>query len=199
MSVEAIQEAVRSFYSRKDPGHDCSHAERVRNNAVFIAVKEGGDRTIVELASLLHDIGKETTLEKSHAGSSASLAVTIMQKVGYANNVIEAVRHCILTHSLEIGEPQTKEAKILFDADKLDFCGAIGLARLFSICGAQGTLIYPIPGVTQTSAEDIFKQKIQYFPDKLYTLTAREMLGDNHKFALEFWERLKHQVNWAVE
>ncbi|HWJ02238.1 MAG TPA: HD domain-containing protein [Verrucomicrobiae bacterium] len=197
MSIEVIQEAVRSFYARKDPGHDCSHAMRVRNTAIYLADKEGGDRTVVELAALLHDIGKETTLEKSHAGSSASLAVTILQKYNYPGDIVEKVKHCVLAHTLEI-EPQTLEAKIVFDADKLDFCGAMGLARLFSISGSEGKLIYSLPGVNDSSAEEVFETKLRFFPERLYTATAKEILADHHQFALEFWRRLRQQINGPI-
>lgn len=194
MSADIIQEVVRSFYARKDPGHDCSHALRVRNTALYIAEREGGNPAVVELAALLHDIGRETTLEKSHAGSSASLAVSILQKYGYGPPIIEAVKHCIAVHSLEMGMPETIEAKIVFDADKLDFCGAMGLARLFIVCGSQGKPIYSIPERKETSAEEIFMNKLRFFPEKLYTQTAKELLADGHLFALEFWNRLKHQI-----
>jgi uncharacterized protein len=194
LSSDKIMEAVRSFYSRKDSGHDCSHAMRVRETALYIAAREGGNPEIVEVAALLHDIGRETAMEKSHAGSSANLAVSILQKNGYAQDVIEGVKHCILVHSLEMGEPETLEAKILFDADKLDFCGPIGMARLFIMCGAERRAIYPAPGQDKASAKEVFQDKVRHFPDKLYTPTARQLLGDNHEFVLEFWARLEKQV-----
>ncbi len=195
MSIENIQAAVRGFYSRKDPGHDFSHALRVRDTALYIAAREGGNREIIELAALMHDIGRESPLEKTHASSSASLAVTILEKYGYSETVISAVRHCIAVHSLETGEPESIEAKIVFDADKLDFTGAIGLARLFMVCGAETRPVYSGQGQAGMSAEEIFTNKIRHFPAKLYTRTARELLADNDKFALEFWRRLRRQVN----
>ncbi|MDA8442717.1 MAG: HD domain-containing protein [Peptococcaceae bacterium] len=194
MSIELIQEAVRSFYARKDPSHDLSHAMRVRNNALYLAKQEGADAQTVELAALLHDIGREGTLAKSHAGSSANLAASILGKFSYPESIVAAVKHCVEVHSLELGEPETLEAKIVFDADKLDFCGAIGLARLFSSCGTQGVPIYDLPGVAGPSAEDIFHHKLAQFPAKLYTPTARQMLADHHEFALEFWRRMRQQI-----
>ncbi len=194
VSVQEISEAVRSFYSRKDPGHDCLHAMRVRDNGLYIVEREGGNREIVELAALLHDIGRESALEKNHAASSANLAVTILKKYGYPPEVIEAVQHCILVHSLEMGEPETLEAKILFDADKLDFCGPIGLARLFITCGAEKRAIYPGADQDKASAKEIFAAKIEHIPSKLYTATARLMLEDHHQFALEFWDRMHKQI-----
>ncbi len=195
MSLDSILSAVRGFYSRKDPGHDFSHAVRVRDTAMYIAAREGGNLEVIELAALLHDIGRESPLEKTHASSSASLAVTILEKYGYPEGVVSAVRHCIAVHSLEMGEPESIEARIVFDADKLDFTGAIGLARLFVVCGAETRPIYSGQNQSGTSGEEIFMHKIRHFPAKLYTRTARELLADNDKFALEFWQRLRRQVN----
>ena len=153
---------------------------------------EGADTTVIELAALLHDIGRSGAVEKTHAESSAGLAVSILHKAGYSEDIVLRVREAIVAHSLEAGhEPNTLEAKILYDADKLDFAGAIGLARLFTLGGVQG---WPLVG--ENSCETFYLDKIRGYQNHLYTKAAIAYFEPLLLLMEEFWrglhaERLK--------
>ena len=183
---------AQGFYARKDRAHDLDHALRVREWGKLLAEDKGADATVIELAALLHDIGRSGAVEKTHAESSASLAVNILHKTGYSEDIVLRVRDAILAHSLEAGhEPNTLEAKILYDADKLDFVGAIGLGRLFVLGGVQG---WPLVG--ENSCETFYLEKIRGYQKHLYTKAAIVYFEPLLLFMEEFWrvlhaERLK--------
>ena len=116
--------------SRKD------HIERVLKMAIEIGKQERADLEIVELATILHDIFQNREAHASIEGfrheAEGSMEVRkILAKLGLANRTVDAVCHCIESHRKRSGrtEPQTIEAKCLFDADKLDCIGAIGTIR----------------------------------------------------------------------
>lgn len=178
--------AAQGFYARKDLAHDLEHALRVREWGKLLAEEEGADATVIELAALLHDIGRSGAVEKTHAESSAGLAVNILHKTGYSEDIVWRVRDAILAHSLEAGhEPNTLEAKILYDADKLDFVGAIGLGRLFTLGGVQGWSL-----VGENSCETFYLEKIRGYQKHLYTKTAIVYFEPLLLFMEEFWRAL---------
>lgn len=177
---------AKGFYARKDRAHDLEHALRVREWGNKLAQEEGADVTIIELAALLHDIGRSGAVEKTHAESSAGLAVNILQKNGYPQETIWRVKEAIISHSREAGhEPETLEAKILYDADKLDFVGAIGLGRLFTLGGVQG---WPIVG--ENSCETFYQERILGYREHLFTKTAIKYFEPLMQYMEDFWREL---------
>ncbi len=177
---------AQGFYARKDRAHDLEHALRVREWGKLLAEELGADATVIELAALLHDIGRSGAVEKTHAESSAGLSVNILQKAGYSDDLIVRVRAAIVSHSLEAGhEPNTLEAKILYDADKLDFVGAIGLVRLFTLGGIQG---WPLVG--ENSCETFYQEKIRGYKTHIYTDAAKVYFEPMLLFMEEFWQQL---------
>jgi len=177
---------AQGFYARKDRAHDLEHALRVREWGKLLAKEEGADATVIELAALLHDIGRSGAVEKTHAESSAGLSVNILNKTGYSEDIVLRVRDAILAHSLEAGhEPTTLEAKILYDADKLDFVGAIGLGRLFTMGGVEG---WPLVG--ENSCETFYLEKIHGYQKHLYTKSAIPYFNPMFSYMEEFWREL---------
>lgn len=184
--LQEVITAVQGFYARKDRAHDLEHALRVRQWGRKLAEEEDADVTIVELAALLHDIGRSGTVEKSHAESSAGLAITILKKAGYTETQIERVKEAIISHSREGGhEPATLEAKILYDADKLDFVGAIGLGRLFTLAGVNGW-----PFVGENSCETFYLERIRGYQAHLFTKTALGYFTPLLHYMEDFWREL---------
>ena len=162
------------------------HAIRVREWGIKLAIEEGADVLVVELAALLHDIGRSGAVEKTHAESSAGLAVNILQKNGYSEDIVWRVKEAIIAHSREAGhEPNTLEAKILYDADKLDFVGAIGLGRLFTLGGVQG---WPLVG--KNSCETFYQEKICSYQKHLFTKSAVAYFEPMFHYMEEFWREL---------
>jgi len=185
--LQQIIIVAQGFYARKDSAHDLEHALRVREWGKLLAEDEGvADSNIIELAALLHDIGRSGAVEKTHAESSAGLAVNILRKAGYSEDIVLRVRDAILAHSRETGhEPNTLEEKILYDADKLDFVGAIGLGRLFAFGGIEG---WPLVG--EKSCESFYLEKIRSYQEHLHTKAAIANFEPLLFFMEEFWREL---------
>jgi len=164
--------------------HDDGHVKRVLTWAVYLAKKEGADVEVVKKAAELHDIARD---KPNHAIEGAKIAREILRRQGYDEDFIEKVAHCIEAHSFSSGiEPKTLEAKILSDADKLDAIGAIGIARAFMFSGEHGR-----------SIEDTlkhFEEKLLRLKDMMFTDTAKKIAENRHRFMLEFYERLKREL-----
>jgi len=189
MAQDHLQQVIRvaqGFYARKDRAHDLEHALRVRAWGIKLAEEEGADVTVIELAALLHDIGRSGAIEKTHAESSAGLAVNILNKTGYPEDIVLRVKEAIASHSREAGhEPKTLEAKILYDADKLDFVGAIGIGRLFTLAGVHG---WPLVG--ENSCETFYQEKICGYQKHLFTKAAIPYFEPMFLYMERFWQEL---------
>src|SRR5690349_12420519 len=137
-------EQARQFYSDADPVHDFDHIQRVLALAERIALAEGADVEIVRAAVLLHDAsgatpGAESGTRATHHEASAEFAGALLQAEGWLPARVEAVMHCIRAHRFRGTEaPLTLEAQILFDCDKLDVLGAIGVARTVAYAALAG-------------------------------------------------------------
>jgi len=133
----SIEEA-RQYYQGHESSHDFDHVLRVLALAERIARAEGGDLEVVRAAALLHDIGRaeEEATGGDHAAIGAARAREIL--AGHPPEKVEAVVTAIASHRFRSGPPPaTPEARALFDADKLDAMGAIGVARAFARAGAR--------------------------------------------------------------
>jgi len=164
--------------------HDEGHVERVKRWAIYIAMKEGADVEVVSNAAELHDIARD---KPNHAVEGAKIARRILKERGYDEDFIAKVVHCIEAHSFSSGiEPKTLEAKVLSDADKLDAMGAIGIARAFMFSGERGR------SIEETLKH--FEEKLLRLKDLIYTETAKRVAEDRHRFMLEFYERLRREL-----
>jgi uncharacterized protein len=130
-----------------DGSHDRSHLMRVWRNAASIADREPGcDRAVLTAAVILHDcvaIEKDSPLRSQASRMAAAHARTILAALGWTSAAIEQTAHAIEAHSFSAGiAPETLEARILQDADRLDAIGAIGIARCFYVAGRMGSSLY---------------------------------------------------------
>jgi len=130
-----------------DGSHDRSHLLRVWRNATAIADQEPAcDRTVLTAAVILHDCVavEKNSPQRSQASRLASAhARAILAGLDWDTPRIDATAHAIEAHSFSAGiEPQTAEARILQDADRLDAIGAVGIARCFYVAGRMGSNLY---------------------------------------------------------
>ena len=127
--------------------HDWEHTERVYKLCMHIGAIEGADLDVLAISAFLHDIGR-THQDKAkgsicHAEKGAALARKMLKKYPIPPEKKENIIHCILTHRYRNSHvPQTIEAKVLFDADKLDAIGAVGIARAYLFAGEVGALLH---------------------------------------------------------
>jgi uncharacterized protein len=118
---------------------------------------------------------------------------------------VEAVAHAIEAHRFRTGPaPETAEAKVLYDADKLDAIGAVGVARAFAYGGHHGQRLWadvPLGYVEtgETLAEHTpvheYIYKLSQIKDRLLTQTARSLARERHAFMVAFFERLDQEVH----
>lgn len=202
------EETLRSFYPPGDPVHGLDHVRRVVRLALELARREGANEQIVEAAAWLHDArppeGNGGADERhQHQNGSAELAERLLRERGWSDDRIAAVQHCIRAHRFRSAEetPQTLEAKVLFDADKLDAIGAIGAARAIGYAARHGEPSYaPLSlsflqnGVLEEdephSAFHEFVFKLIKLKDRLYTHTGRQVAEKRHEMMVQFFQRL---------
>lgn len=201
-------ETARSWYPEIDPVHGFDHILRVYRMVEKLALIEGADLEIVRAAALLHDAqGSQTEGGEEgrhdHHYASSKFAQQILQAEGWSPDRIEAVQHCIRAHRFRDNteSPQTLEAKILFDADKLDVIGAVGIARTvaFDVVVNQPIYAEPSPRFMETGEKEPgephssyheYLFKLSKIKDRLYTSTAREIAEERHQFMNEYFDRL---------
>jgi uncharacterized protein len=129
-----------------DPAHDLAHIRRVVANARVLAAAEGARLAVVLPAAWLHDcvtFPKDSPLRKRASVEAASVACHFLHECGYPAMYHGEIAHAIEAHSFTAGiEPQTLEAMVVQDADRLDALGAIGIARCLMLGGVLGRPLY---------------------------------------------------------
>jgi len=185
--VEIVEELVKNVMS-SDPVHGYPHVRRVREIALKIASRYNEvDREVIELAALLHDIARNGPGKADHAFTSAKVAELLLKSVGYPREKIALVVEAISSHSYSASrEPQSLEAKILSDADKLDALGAVGIARVFLYSGAIGR------GIEESVAH--LKTKILKLPDLMKTPEGRELATKRVKIVEDFIKCIEEEL-----
>jgi uncharacterized protein len=132
------------YYEDALPAHDQFHANRVHDLGQRLATEYEGTvaSDVLSAAAWFHDIGRprETAGEiTDHVEWAATTAGELLLDNGVASDRVTAIQHCIQAHGIRASspEPETPEAKLLFDADKLDALGAVGITRMSCILGEK--------------------------------------------------------------
>jgi uncharacterized protein len=198
-----IKEA-HQYYQGADAVHDFDHVLRVVVMAERLAREEGADLEIVRTAALLHDVarGHGDRLSTDHAQAGAEFAQRLLQ--GQPAEKVEAVAHAIAAHRFRSGPaPQTLEAKVLHDADKLDAIGAIGVARAFAFGGHEGQRLWAEVSPDYEETQDTrhehtpvheYQIKLLKIKERLLTKSARKLAQDRHRFMVAYFEQLELEV-----
>ena len=192
-----------------DSAHDCQHVYRVLYNALEIAKAEPAvDYDILISACLLHAIGRPDQVADPslcHAEVGSEKAYRFLLGLGMTEAFASQVRHCILTHRFRKNLlPQTIEARILFDADKLDVTGAIGIARTLLFKGTVTEPLYRLlpDGTISDGTHDIghsffreYKFKLEKLYDRFLTQKGAELAKERQAIAKAYYECLYREVN----
>jgi uncharacterized protein len=207
-------ETARLWYPAEDPVHGFDHVLRVLHMAERLARQEGADLELVRAAVLLHDAvdpdaSAQSAIEArlEHHQASARFARQVLLSEGWKEERIAAVEHCIRAHRFrdDREQPQTLEAQVLFDADKLDAIGAIGVARAVAYAAShnQPPFAEPSEQFRQTgqlqpgephSAYHELVFKLARLKDRLFTSSARQVAEERHQYMLSFFDRLKAEI-----
>ncbi len=211
MQPVTIEEA-RHWYQHADPVHDFDHVLRVYRVAEHLAEVEGADWAVVQAAALLHDSrgsapGKDGSARVDHHLTSALFAGEVLQAKHWLPDQITAVQHCIRAHRFRPGgeAPQTLEAMVLFDADKLDVLGAIGAARTIAYAALDGKPIYYEPseqflqrGIKELgelhSSYHEYLYKLRHVKERMFTKAGQIWAEKRHAFLTQFYKQLQAEV-----
>ncbi len=122
---------------------------------------------------------------------------------GYPADKVEAVAQAIASHRFrDEVVPDTLEAEVLYDADKLDAIGATGIARAYALAGRRGQRLWartPTGSLTESQSADYtpvheFTFKLSQLKGALFTTTARRIAEERHCYMVEFFARLEEEV-----
>ena len=213
--LEPLGNKIRKMFASESSGHDINHLKRVHNIALHIQSKEGGDRTIIGISAILHDIHR---LQEKETGKfcppkdSLPIVEKLLQEVDFPKAKIKSVLHCIEFHEEYGFSKKGKTVKdietlILQDADNLDAIGAIGIGRTFSFGGAYGIPMW-IPeeplGKRHYDESERDPSTLHHFYSKLLKLkgnmntkTGKSMAEERHKFMEKFANEF--QKEWKGE
>jgi uncharacterized protein len=211
-------EQVRPLYADTDTAHDFEHILRVMRMAIRLAEAEGGDVEVVRTAALLHDLERHAEDSAArdgnsgvidHAEASAFAAQEFLIASGaedsFAGRVAEAIRSHRYRGTIQ---PGSLEARILFDADKLDSIGAIGVARAYAVGGMHNRKLYSEPNSEATAVRgqqkaehtpvDEYYVKLRHLHTRFYTPAAQRLAEGRHRFMVEFFNRLESEVHGEI-
>ena len=192
----------------KDSAHDKDHIYRVLNVALEIAEKEENcNNDILISACLLHDIARPEQYENpalDHAVLGAEKAYKFLIENGFGEEFSKSVKSCIRTHRFRGNDaPESIEAKILFDADKIDVTGTLGIARTLQYKAGYNEPLYSfdengnVSDGTYDASPSFFQEyrfKLEKVYDKIITEAGREIAEKRRKSAVSFYESMLSEV-----
>jgi uncharacterized protein len=206
--LKRLREISHSFCVAEGGSHGPDHSERVLHNAMVLGRQMAAGLAVLAPAALLHDIGrKEESMSQGricHAKRGAEMAVPLLRDLGYVEAEIEAICHCIRAHRFR-GDirPASLEEEILYDADKLDSIGAIGIGRAFLFAGQIGARLHnPELDPASTSAYSLedsayreFRVKMSKVRNQMLTPVGRDMAEQRHAFMHTFFDQLTRETS----
>ncbi len=209
--LSRVREEAGAFFRSARGSHDGDHTERVRRLCLRIGRKEKADLGVLELAALLHDIGRAEE-DRSHgrvchARSGAALARSLLADHGVDPAVVRAVVEAIRTHRFRRGGvPRTLEARVLFDADKLDSIGAVGIGRAFLFAGEVGARLHDKaidvrrtkPYTREDTAYREYLVKLSRVRDRMTTREGRRIAAERHRYMAAFFARLNKETDGVL-
>ncbi len=202
LGLEDIKLFSRDSLASAGSSHGWDHTKRVYNLCMRLAEAEGADKEILAIAAFLHDVGRPYQDESKgaicHAEKGADIAESLLRAYPLPLDKKRNIVHCIRTHRFRGSHrPETLEAKVLFDADKLDAIGALGIARAFLFAGEIGARLHnphARPEETEPySKEDTgfreFKLKLSKIKDLMTTSEGKRIAAGRHAFMESFFQR----------
>ncbi len=193
---------ARQQYLQSTGSHDWEHTLRVHRLCRRIGPAEQADMLVLEAAAYLHDIGRPRQDQASgkvcHAAVGARLAARLLAPLPLDEARRANIVHCVRTHRFRDDQaPATTEARILFDADKLDAIGAVGVARAYLFAGELGARLHneeiephaALPYSRDDTGHREFVVKLSRIKDRMITATGRRMARERHRFMVAFYER----------
>lgn len=203
MLIEKTKNFVNDELGRDGSGHDFFHSLRVWNNAKKIAKEENADIFIVELAALLHDVDdwKIISVQSDIPQKAKNFLINMKLSQENIDLICDIIKNIGFKEMLGGAKLESMEAKIVFDADKLDAIGAIGIARTFAFSGNKNMPIFnpelfPILDIDkkqymnlnrkENTSVNHFFEKLLKLKENFYTNSAKKEAEKRHLFMINF-------------
>jgi uncharacterized protein len=200
--VETVRCLAEKMFAGAKGSHDWEHSLRVYRLCQRIGPLENVDMTVLGIAAYLHDIGRchqdFSNGEVCHARKGEEMAAPLVGELPIVDGQKKNILHCIRTHRFRGDSvPATKESKVLFDADKLDAIGAVGVARAYQFAGEVGARFHNpgeiIEGTRAYSIDDTgyreYCVKLRRIKERILTQTGRGLAEERHTFMELFFNR----------
>jgi uncharacterized protein len=155
-------------------------------------MKEDIDFESLQLAALLHDIHQPFDEKENHVEKSIELAKHLLNEINHPPEKTTLILQIIAEHSSEDHHmPSTLEAKILYDADKLDGIGATGIARVFTFCGQNN--------LTPKEAITWYRKKINTSLPHVQTPMGKKLLKKNLEYVQSFLKKYEEEQKQLLQ
>lgn len=187
--IEKAMDFARSVFAGDASGHDFDHTLRVYHMATRLALEEGADLQIVQLAALLHDVDDRKLSPETYEGKLR--AVSFLKENGVNEEKIAEIVDIIsrISFSAQLPPPESIEGKCVRDADRLDAMGAIGIARTFAFGGSRGRRLHDPDGRDPESSVQHFYDKLLLLKDSMNTATGNRLAEERDGFMRRFLEQ----------
>jgi uncharacterized protein len=206
LNLEDVIGYAKECFATARGSHDWDHTERVYRLCMHIGQVEKADVEVLAIAAYLHDVGRSSEDESKgttcHATKGAEIATTLLATYPLSDERKQNVVHCIASHRFRGNQaPETLEARTLFDADKLDSIGAIGIGRAFLFAGEVGAKLHNSeadlrttrPYTEEDTAYREFKLKLSRIKDRMLTAEGRRIAEERDAFMERFFERFQQE------
>lgn len=200
--VRSVKENAQTLFDDARGSHAWDHTLRVSRLCAHIGEVEGVDMDVLLSAAYLHDIGRcyqdSSNGAICHAEKGSRMARPFLSKLSFSEDRKENILHCIRSHRFRGDQrPNTPEARVLFDADKLDAIGAVGVARAFLFAGEVGARLHSpdvnIEDTVSYSVDDTgyreFIVKLSRIRDRIMTEEGKRLANERHAYMVDFFER----------
>ena len=206
-TLAVLQSRVKRLFETARGSHAWDHTLRVAGLCEKIGRAENADMDVLRVAALLHDIGRSrqdaTNGRVCHALRGEQMAADMIGDLPLTDGQKQNILHCIRSHRFRGDQPpRTLEAAVLFDADKIDAIGAVGVARAFLFAGEVGARLHN-PDIRPEdsrpySSDDTgyreYRLKLCKIKDGMLTAAGRRLAGERHQFMEAFFERFLREV-----
>ena len=210
--VERVTELVRSKFSSMEGSHDWFHIQRVLKMSLHLQNIEGGNKEVVQLSALLHDISDHKYNGGDFEKGKEEAYNIIINEGGtkkLAHSVGLIIPQVSFKGALVDDEDMSIEGLIVRDADRLDAIGAMGIARAFAYGGSRNRPLYnpDVKPMNHTSKEEYlnskshtinhFYEKLLLLKDRMHTETAKKIAAHRQEIMMNYLEEF--YAEWNVE